>query len=382
MRIHWCGIGPGSGPGLRRLSQDGFPVTIWVPAGDGDQARLHDLPGGVRRYVLSELDSVLGRGDIVVSMLRAEDHADLARHCIGRGAHFLWPGHVSPELAGMDDAARRAGSVLMGGIGLDPGLDHLMAQDLVTAYRMSLACRPGNVLSFQSVSGSFPVEPGPFRGKFNHPPTDMLRTLSAPARYRRGFVDLSIAHPWDGLGERLVPLPRPQTFEVHPIRDSQRDWGSSLLDSAWTVREFFHGTLRPLGWAMAWQSVFDQIAAMPRDAQARETALAELSERLAADHPYHGDEPDRVVMEVTLLAEAEGRPVWHQSWVLDAEADTRGSALARLVSVPVALCVLLVMAREIPVGVHPAPHDPRLVRRLLDQCILQAQTCLRINHLR
>lgn len=81
------------------------------------------------------LDSAPGRGDLVVSMVPADMHADLARHCIGHGAHFLWPGHITPELAALDTPARRAGSVLLGEIGVEPGIDHLMAHDLVKAHR-------------------------------------------------------------------------------------------------------------------------------------------------------------------------------------------------------------------------------------------------------
>lgn len=382
MRIHWCGTGLSSGPGLRRLLQDGHPVTVWTQPVEQGHTLVGGLTADIRPYTLSAIDADLARGDIVVSMLPAGMHADLARHCIGHGAHFVWPGYITPELAGMDTPARRAGSVLIGEIGLDPGIDHLMAHDLVQAYRTSAACHGGNVLSFQSLCGGFPAEPGPFRYKFGWSPLDVLRALCAPVRYRRDFIDLSLAHPWDGLRETLVPLPHPQVFEVYPNRDSLPYRDRYLFDPAWNVREFYRGSLRPLGWGAAWQPIFDQIAALPRDPQAQEVRLAELAGRLGADHPFGPDEPDRVVLQVTLRAEAEGRPVWHQSWLLDARGDLRGSAMARLVSGPVARCIELIQSREIPVGVHPAPSDPRLVRRLLDQCAPLAQTCLRINHLR
>ena len=51
------------------------------------------------------------------------------------------------------------------------------------------------------------------------------------------------------------------------------------------------------------------------------------------------DDPDRVVLFVSLKAEKGGRPVWHQTWAMDAWGDVRGTAMARLVSIPVALAV-------------------------------------------
>ena len=56
--------------------------------------------------------------------------------------------------------------------------------------------------------------------------------------------------------------------------------------------------------------------------------------------------------------------------------------MGRLVSVPVSLATEAVLAREIPAGVHGAPHDPKLVARWLDQVGHLAQFLRRIDHLR
>ena len=95
--------------------------------------------------------------------------------------------------------------------------------------------------------------------------------------------------------------------------------------------------------------------------------LTEISDALWAKYALPKDEPDRVVLCVTLKSERDGALVWQRSWVLDAEGDVRGSAMARLVSGTVSLGVEAIMAREIAVGVHAAPHDPRLVKRWLDE---------------
>jgi len=66
---------------------------------------------------------------------------------------------------------------------------------------------------------------------------------------------------------------------------------------------------------------------------------------------------------------------------MDAWGDARGSAMGRLVSVPVSLAVESVLNRELPAGVHSAPHDPRLVIRWLDRVQGLAQYMARIDHL-
>ena len=88
-----------------------------------------------------------------------------------------------------------------------------------------------------------------------------------------------------------------------------------------------------------------------------------------------------MVLFVSLQAERDGKPVFHETWAMEAWGDARGTAMGRLVSVPVSLAIEAVLAREIPAGVHGAPHDPRLLDRWLDQVSHLAQVMQRIDHL-
>ena len=88
-----------------------------------------------------------------------------------------------------------------------------------------------------------------------------------------------------------------------------------------------------------------------------------------------------VVLFVALKAERDGKPVFHETWAMDAWGDVRGTAMGRLVSVPVSLAIEAVLTREIPAGVHGAPHDPKLLARWLDQVGHLAQVLQRIDHL-
>ena len=72
--------------------------------------------------------------------------------------------------------------------------------------------------------------------------------------------------------------------------------------------------------------------------------------------------------------------VWHKTWVMDAWGDVRGSAMARLVSVPVSLGVEGILAHEIPAGVSAAPSDPRLVAGWLNEIGHLAQVMQLIDH--
>ncbi|WP_347311540.1 saccharopine dehydrogenase family protein [Defluviimonas sp. SAOS-178_SWC] len=376
MRIHWCGTGLSSRPGLRRLILAGHPVTVWnLPVAAAVEA-VGDISKEIRAMEPGALEDALLPGDIVVSMLPADLHAGLARHCVAHNVHFVSSSYISPEMRELDEPARQAGVAVVNEVGLDPGIDHLMAHDLVAAYRASKAYDRDNVLFFTSYCGGVPARPNAFRYKFSWSPLGVLRALMAPARSVRDFSELRVAYPWDAVRSYSAPLRQPETFEVYPNRDSVPFIADYHFDPEWKVKEFVRGTLRLNGWADAWAGVFEELALKPSDAR-----LKALSDELWEKFPLAEGEPDRVVLCVSLKADKAGRPVWHRTWVLDAEGDVRGSAMARLVSGTVALAVESVMAREFPVGLHGAPHDPRLVTRWLEEVGHQAQYMRLVDHL-
>ena len=357
MRIHWCGAGLSSIPGLRRLILAGHPVTVWNLPLQQAVAAVGDIAADIRAMEPAAFEPAVGAGDIVVSMLPAHLHAEIARLCLRRHAHFVASSYATEELRAMDERAREAGVAIV----TDPGVDHLMAHDLIAGYLGSSAFHRDNVLSFTSFCGGVPAVPNAFRYKFSWSPLGVLRALMSPARSIRDFSELRVAHPWDAVSTLTVPLRVPETFEVYPNRDSVPYLAAYGFEPGWRVKEFVRGTIRLNGWADAWAQVFDALAAHPTP-----EALQALSDDLWLKYPLAEGEPDRVILCVALRAEREGRPVWHRIWTLDAMGDVRGSAMARLVSGTVALAVEAVARREIPVGLHGAPHDTRIVARWLE----------------
>jgi saccharopine dehydrogenase (NADP+, L-glutamate forming) len=381
MTIHWCGTGLSAVPGLRRLIQAGHPVTVWNRTVEKAREAVGDLTDDIRAYDFADLTGALGEGDVVVSMLPADQHVALARLCVDHRAHFVSSSYISPEMHGLDEAARAAGVSLVNEVGLDPGIDHLMAHDLVAAYRASDAYDADNVLSFTSYCGGVPKNPNPFRYKFSWSPLGVLRALKSPSRSIRDFSELRVERPWDAISAYVAPLPQPEGFEVYPNRDSLPFIADYRFDPDWKVRDFVRGTIRLNGWAEAWAPVFREIETLK--GPEGEARLREMSEEFWRKNAYEGeDDPDRVVLFVSLKAEKAGKPVWHRTWAMDAWGDARGTAMARLVSIPVALAVESVLNREIAAGVHPAPHDAKLVTRWLDEVGTLAQHLQRVDHLK
>ncbi len=375
MTIHWCGTGLSAIPGLRRLIKAGHEVTVWNRTPEKAEDAVGDLTRRIQAFDIDRLAAELQAGDVVVSMLPGDWHVPLAERAIDKGAHFVSSSYISPEMAALDDKARTAGVSLVNEVGLDPGIDHLMAHWLVADYRASAAFDGGNVLSFLSYCGGVPKHPNPFRYKFSWSPLGVLKALRSPSRSLRAFEELSVKRPWDALSSYVAPLPTPERFEVYPNRDSIPFMAQYHFDPAWKVRDFVRGTLRLNGWAEAWQDVFAEVET------ASDARLKEMSDTFWAENAYAQGDPDRVTLCVSLKAERDGLPVWHKTYTLDAFGDDRGSAMARLVSVPVSLAVQAVGAGEIAPGVSAAPDNAALIAHWMDEISRQAQHLQIVDHL-
>ncbi len=371
MTIHWCGTGLSAIPGLRRLLQAGHPVTVWNRTTKKAKEAVGDLAKDIRAFSLDALQEVLAEGDVVVSMLPADMHVPLAQLCLSKGAHFVSSSYIAPEMRALDDEAREKGLRLVNEVGLDPGIDHLMAHALVADYRASDAYDAGNTISFISYCGGVPKIANPFRYKFSWSPLGVLKALRSPSRSIRDFVELRVNRPWDAISSYTAPLPQPEAFEVYPNRDSLPFIEDYKFDADWPVKEFVRGTLRLNGWADAWADVFREIETL--QGAAGDARLKEMSDQFWTQNAYDDGEPDRVVLCVGLKAEKDGKTVWHKTYVMDAWGDDRGSAMARLVSTPVALAVESVLNRAIPAGVSAAPSDPKLVQQWMAEIDTQAQ---------
>ena len=379
MTIHWCGTGLSSAPGLRRLIEAGHKVVVWNRTVEKAREAVGDLTQDIRPYALADLTAALQPGDVAISMLTADHHVPIATACLAKGAHFVSSSYIAPEMKALDQAFRDAGLVSINEVGLDPGIDHLMAHDLVARYRASKAYDAENTLSFVSYCGGIPKIPNPFRYKFSWAPVGVLKALRSPSRSVKNFAELRVARPWDAITSYEAPLPQAESFEVYPNRDSLPFIAQYHFDPAWKLRDFVRGTLRLTGWAKAWAPVFAEIETLT--GPEGEARLKEMSDQFWRDNAYDDNEPDRVVLFVDLQAERNGQTVYHKTYAMDAWGDAQGTAMGRLVSVPVSLAVCAVLDGQLSPGVQAAPSDPALVDGWMSEVGDLAQYLAVIDHL-
>ena len=93
--------------------------------------------------------NAIKESDIVISMLPARYHIEVARDCLEYSKNLVTASYVSKEMKALDDEVIRKGLVFMNEIGVDPGIDHMSAMQVIDRIRES----GGKMLLFESFTG-------------------------------------------------------------------------------------------------------------------------------------------------------------------------------------------------------------------------------------
>ena len=373
--IHWLGAGLSSVPGIRRLAASERSFILWNRTLSKAQIALDEHSAQARELDWAELTKAAQPGDVVVSMLPADLHSQVADLCLQRSSHFVCSSYVSPVMQALDAEAKADDLRFVNEVGLDPGIDHLMAHALMADYQASGIMNPAYEHSFRSFCGGFPSQPNDFRYKFSWSPLGVLRALKTPARWIENGGERTTDKPWKALSSYAVNLPGgEETFQAYPNRDSIPFAKQYGINPEFNLQAFVRGTLRLDGWAEAWSEVFAAVEASVTD----EDELEILSDSLWKQHAYDPEEPDRVILHVEMTVTDGGQAIWGGAYVLDEHGNATGSAMARLVSKTVSIAVEAVLDGELPSGVSAAPSNPQVAKAWMAKLIASGERIVRI----
>lgn len=365
--VHWLGAGLSTGRGLRVLCDQADRVVVWArDTGKAEKRLSHFGVTGravIQPHDLAALDAQLRPGDVLVSMLPAGEHPDLLRLCVGHRAHFACSSYLSDAIKSQAPAAKRAGVVVLTEAGLDPGIDHVLADLLVERARDQLGDGPATA-RFTSYCGGIPAVPNEFRYQFSWAPLGVLTALRTPCRYIEDGVIRSASRPWEAARRYVLDG---EEFEVYPNRDSLPYLAQYAFPDAWRSQMFVRGTLRPGGWLRAWADVFPVLCTSD------DARIARLADDLAARYPTTQADRDRVVLAVELAVTTSR--AWSGRFLLDVTGEESESAMSRCVSLPLAHGVSEILTGRLPAGPRQAAQGARSARRWLEFLTRQGITC-------
>ncbi|XP_053612509.1 alpha-aminoadipic semialdehyde synthase, mitochondrial isoform X1 [Plodia interpunctella] len=242
------GSGLVSAPVVEYLSRDkNVAVTIASQVQEEADELAHRY--GVRAEYLeanndSALTSLASRARLVISLLPYDLHGAVARACVANGVHMVTASYVRPEVQELHDAAKEKGVTLLNEVGLDPGIDHLLALECIH----DIQSHGGRVDSFVSYCGGLPApefSDNALRYKFSWSPRGVLLNTISGAKYlsRGQIVEVMGGGELMSVARELDFLPG-FAFEGFPNRDSTKYSSLYGIEDAHTM---FRGTLRYRG---------------------------------------------------------------------------------------------------------------------------------------
>jgi saccharopine dehydrogenase (NADP+, L-glutamate forming) len=186
--------------------------------------------------------------DIVISMLPASMHMNVANDCVKFKKHLATASYVSKEMAALDTEAKEAGIILMNEIGLDPGIDHASAMKIIDEIHEA----GGELTSFKSYCGGL-VSPesndNPWGYKFSWNPRNVILAGHGTAQYIEKGQYKYI--PYNRLFTQTdtIEIEGHGKFDAYANRDSLSYRHFYDIEKIPTM---LRGTLRMPGYCKAW----------------------------------------------------------------------------------------------------------------------------------
>lgn len=198
---------------------------------------------------------LIGGSDIVVSMLPASLHIEVARDCLACGKHLVTASYIGKELRKLSEQVEKKGLVFMNEIGLDPGIDHMSAMQVIDRINDA----GGKILLFESFTGGL-LAPESDTNLWNYkftwnPRNVVLAGQGGAAKFIQEGTYKYI--PYHRLFRRteFFEIEGYGRFEGYANRDSLNYREAYGLHDVLTL---YRGTLRRVGFSKAW-NIFVQL---------------------------------------------------------------------------------------------------------------------------
>jgi saccharopine dehydrogenase-like NADP-dependent oxidoreductase len=238
---------------LDKSESEGLFITI----GDLSEASAqkftdgHPNAKGIKLDVFDapQRSAAIESADLVISMLPARFHIEAAKDCILYKKHLVTASYVNDEMQALDEAAKANGLVFMNEIGVDPGIDHMSAMQVIDRIRET----GGKILMFESFTGGLVApesDDNLWRYKFTWNPRNVvLAGQGGAAEFIQEGTKKYI--PYHRLFRRteFLDVEGYGRFEALANRNSLKYRSIYGLENVLTL---YRGTMRRLGFSKAW----------------------------------------------------------------------------------------------------------------------------------
>ncbi|SHM68875.1 saccharopine dehydrogenase family protein [Flavobacterium chilense] len=206
-------------------------------------------PIALNIFDTEERKAAIAKASIVISMLPAHLHIEIAKDCLEFKKHLVTASYISDAMQALDEEARKNNLIFMNEIGLDPGIDHMSAMKVIDEIR----AKGGNMLLFESFCGGL-VAPECDNNLWNYkftwaPRNVVLAGQGGAAKFIQEGTYKYIPYGTVFRRTEFLEVEGYGKFEAYSNRDSLKYRSIYGLDDILTL---YRGTIRRVGYSKAW----------------------------------------------------------------------------------------------------------------------------------
>lgn len=238
---------------LNKSDKENLRVIVGDISLDNALALVGDHPNGeafkLDVFNKQEREAAILKASIVVSMLPARFHIEVAKDCVRLNKSMVTASYISEEMQALDPSVKEKGLVFMNEIGLDPGIDHMSAMQVIDRIRDN----GGKMLLFESFTGGLVApesDTNLWNYKFTWNPRNVV--LAGQGGAAEFIQEGSYKYiPYQRLFRRteFLQVEGYGRFEGYANRNSLKYRSVYGLDDIPTL---YRGTLRRVGFSKAW----------------------------------------------------------------------------------------------------------------------------------
>ena len=262
-KILIIGAGRSSSSLIKYLLDKSTTENLYITIGDVSIENASSKVNNHKNATAIQLDvfnaeqrvEAIKNADIVISMLPARFHIEVAKDCVTHNKHMVTASYISEEMKALNKDVKAKGLVFMNEIGLDPGVDHMSAMQIIDRIKES----NGKMLLFESFCGGL-VAPESDTNLWNYkftwnPRNVVLAGQGGAAMFIQENTYKYI--PYHKLFRRteFLNIDGYGKFEAYANRDSLKYTNIYGLNNIPTM---YRGTIRKVGFSRAW-NVFVQL---------------------------------------------------------------------------------------------------------------------------
>ncbi|MCR8666918.1 saccharopine dehydrogenase NADP-binding domain-containing protein [Aestuariibaculum sp. M13] len=251
------GLGKSTSYLLKYLLDKSEVENLHITIGDLNTELAKNIVGSHKNVDIIELDifnevarkEAIENADIVISMLPARFHIEVAKDCIKMNKNMVTASYISPEMQALDNEVKQKGLIFMNEIGVDPGIDHMSAMQVIDRIR----AKGGKMILFESFTGGL-VAPESDNNLWNYKFTWNPRNVvtagqGGAAKFLQEGTYKYI--PYNRLFRRteFIDIENFGRFEVYANRDSLKYQSVYGLND---IKTLYRGTIRRVGFSRAW----------------------------------------------------------------------------------------------------------------------------------